>query len=184
MKMKNIDSKTFLVSGADGEVFNMMVSYEGTENVIYNSAYDSSVGCFFALIRMAIQERKAHISCFDSKIVPKKPLFWGYQGWLNSEGSLCWYPLGKLIGWISDNDLYLDMDAAWQETEVIAKELGAHQPSKRKLINMIKRGRLIVSSESGRNLTRIPPSGGRHVLHIHVSDLYRELKAEMIREKK
>lgn len=181
-KMENRNSESFLVP-LGAEVVKMTVSCEKTkaEREILNCRGDAQI--FLDRIRIAMNNGKAHISSLKGiEKSPEDPVLCGWRGLIGLSG-LVWYPQGELIGWIYGNDLYLDMDTTCEVTNEVATESKSYQPSKRKLINMIKKQGRIASSEPGRNLARIRALWWRHVLHIRADDLFPELKPENHHEK-
>jgi len=172
--MKEVIQRTTLVPGANGEVVKMTITLEKNGCIRIPANCRDYVDWFFVALRKSIESEKAYINGFYTGLsIPDFPQYCGWKGWLSFDKFLH-KPNGKLIGWVYDNYLFLDMDSACSLAEEAANEMQIHLPSKRKLIKMIKQRGLIASSEMGRNLTRIPVSK-KHVLHVRVNDLFPEI---------
>jgi hypothetical protein len=89
-------------------------------------------------------------------------------------------PQGKQIGWLDDEDLYLDPDASYAEVQRLAEEHGDRIPlSPRQLQKRLKERHLLVSTEKGKNVTRRTLQGReRCVLHLRAGCLTPQKQGE------
>jgi len=124
---------------------------------------------FLGLIRAALASGRAHVA--DS--VGSEPDNAGAWGWRSVivGGGLGWQPLGKRIGWLSGEDLYLEPVAAYAESQKLAAELGEVLPiSPRTLWRRMREKGLLSSWDQSRqrNTVRRSLEGVRHLEVIHL----------------
>jgi hypothetical protein len=89
-------------------------------------------------------------------------------------------PQGKQLGWLDNEDLYLDPDASYAEVQRLAEEHGDRIPlSSRQLQKRLKERGLLVSMEKGKNVTRRTLQGReRCVLHLRAGSLTPQKQGE------
>ena len=121
---------------------------------------------FVALIAAAVSAKQAHIAathCDEPKYATA--LGWDYRG---SGEHRYLAPNGPAIGWIEDDDLYLEAEAAMACAKRLAREQGNELPfTDRRIQKSLQEAGLLKSSEPERNTLRKTLDGRRrYVLHM------------------
>jgi hypothetical protein len=81
---------------------------------------------FLDLLRAAIASGRAHVAAPDGQ-PPQQPEAWGCRQRTIGTGDYQrdeWQPQGKRIGWLDGTDLYLEPEAAYAESQALAREQG------------------------------------------------------------
>jgi Domain of unknown function (DUF3854) len=82
---------------------------------------------FLSLISAALASGRAHIASPEGGCPSECPEAWGWRGIQSSNGSdseHSWQSQGRRIGWIEDEDLYLEPEASFAEAQRLATEQG------------------------------------------------------------
>jgi hypothetical protein len=74
---------------------------------------------FLTLLRSLLSTGRAHLAA-RSGAEPPSPQCCGWR--FNSSGS--WVPLGDCIGWVDDQDIYLDSTAAYRAVQTAGRDTG------------------------------------------------------------
>jgi hypothetical protein len=126
---------------------------------------------FLVLLRAALASGRAHVADSAGN-EPYNARAWGWRSVMVGAGSREeWQPLGKRIGWVSGEDLYLEPEAAYAESQKLATELGETLPiSSRTLWRRMREKGLLSSWEQARqrNTVRRSLEGVRHREVIHL----------------
>jgi hypothetical protein len=132
-------------------------------------------GLFLRLLSAALASGRAHVANATG-CAPKESERWGWQ--LKTVGTgpntrNDWQPQGHRIGWVEDQDLYLEPDAAFATAQELAREQGDSLPvtphTLRKRLR--EKGLLVSVDERRKKLTVRKTLQGtrRDVLHLKVS---------------
>jgi hypothetical protein len=129
---------------------------------------------FFELVRSAIGSGQAHVASTEGT-PPANPDAWGWRDRVIGAGQherSEWSPQGVCVGWLQDEHLFLDPDAAHRIAQRSGDgiNIGAKTLSKR----LRERGKLVsVDATRGTNTVRRTLIGKRRdVLHVNVSDVW------------
>jgi hypothetical protein len=74
---------------------------------------------FIALIRSLLTSGRVHLEAREGGAPKLSPLSCGWR-----RDGLGWEPLGDCIGWIDDNDIYLEPMAAFRAAQVAGRDIG------------------------------------------------------------
>jgi hypothetical protein len=121
-------------------------------------------GRFIELVGSAIASGRAHLASRNGD-VPEDPHVWGWRH-DGSGGSL--YPQGERIGWVGEQDLYLDPSASFRCAQHVAGTDGLSISAQVLWKRMRERG-LLASTDTarGRNVVRVTLQGARRkVVHL------------------
>jgi hypothetical protein len=125
---------------------------------------------YLSLLASTLSSGRAHVTTTKGEAPGADPLAWGwrYQEGAEDHGG-DWRPQGKQIGWLDQNDLYLDPDSAFAEVQRLANDqgesLGTSQGTLHK--RLLERN-LLVSVRAGRLTNRVLIAGRRRdVLHLN-----------------
>jgi hypothetical protein len=133
---------------------------------------------FLALLRAAISSGRAHLVDADTGAQPNDPACWGWQvslvGADHYEREL-WRLNGERLGWVREDDLFLDPDAAFAAAQKLARDQGTSIPIKQRTLwkRMAEQG-LLASRDPARgtNTVRRTIEGMRRdVLHLRAHAL-------------
>lgn len=140
------------------------------------------VARFLDLLRSAISSGRAHVASADGN-EPDSPEVWGWRerriGGGGQHGSE-WQPQGEHVGWLRDDDLYLDPDSAYKAVEGMATLDGLSITSRTLWKRMSERG-LLATVDSGRETLRVRVTlegARRAVLHLRSSTLLTQEPAQ------
>jgi hypothetical protein len=133
---------------------------------------------FLALLRAALSSHRAHIADAATGAEPADAVCWGWQ--LNVIGSGAyerqeWHPNGECLGWVCEDDVFLDPDAAFAAAQKLARDQGTSIPIKQRTLwkRLAEQG-LLASRDSARgtNTVRRTIEGMRRdVLHLRTNTL-------------
>ncbi|MDG2214610.1 MAG: hypothetical protein P8M70_12325, partial [Verrucomicrobiota bacterium] len=136
---------------------------------------------FLDLLSAALINGTAHVVDADSGEHPRdgvSPESWGWRGKATEEGDdekKAWNPLGSKIGWVENDDLYLEPDSAYAVVQKMARDQGTSLPvAQRTLWKRLDEKSLIASKDAKRSRLgiRMVLSGEqRTVLHLKTSAL-------------
>jgi hypothetical protein len=131
---------------------------------------------FLELLGAAIASGQAHIAGPDGGEPPEREA-WGWRRWEHQLG-IRWDPQGMRVGWIEDDNLYLEPDAAYAAAQRIGNRVGdglvvSPQTLRKRLA---ERGVLLTTGKQseGREtllVRRLVEGQRRNVLHIHAGSL-------------
>ena len=123
---------------------------------------------FLALLRAALVSGHAHVANRHGRI-PVTPSLWGWR----SASSGAWKPQGRRVGWIAEDDLFLDSSASYTVAQQIAGSerlpIGEQTLRHRLQVNGI-----LASVDAGRQMLlvrRTLEGSPRQVLHLKAGDL-------------
>ena len=127
---------------------------------------------FLELLTAAIASGRAHLTTADGQ-QPANPGAWG---WHQKPGSREWQPQGDKIGWLTENGLYLEPDAAHAAAQKLARDSGETIPTGRQTLHKrLHEHGLLASTDHesrGRLTVRRTLQGKRRtVLHLHPDTL-------------
>jgi hypothetical protein len=131
---------------------------------------------FLGLLRAALASGRAHVADSAGN-EPDNAAAWGWRSVTFGAGSQQgWQPLGKRIGWVSGEDLYLEPVAAYAESQKLATELGEALPINRRTLWRRMREKGLLSSwdqSRQRNTARRSLEGvpQREVIHLRACTL-------------
>ena len=125
---------------------------------------------FLELLRAVFASGRAHVG-FDSAFKDSRAPRWGYR--LFGEG---YVPQGERIGWLDDDNLYLEPEAAYAAVQSLARESGDFLPiTSRTLHKRLREQKVLASvdTERGRLIVRQTLDGVRRdVLHLRTEAVY------------
>jgi hypothetical protein len=136
-------------------------------------AESDPVSRFIDLVNSALASGRAHVAGVGGE-PPFPPAAWGWREILSRESS-SWSPQGERIGWIGDNDLYLDPAAPRAVAQQVAREGG--DPlliSSYTLHQRLHERGLLVEVDKNRGtlkVRRVLEARRRDVLHLHAEAL-------------
>ncbi len=81
---------------------------------------------FIRLLLAALSSGRAHMADIDGTY-PEAPTVYGWRKRLSTNGTSVteeWQPQGRRVGWVDDEDLFLEPDAAYSEANKLAGEQG------------------------------------------------------------
>lgn len=121
---------------------------------------------FLELLRSAISSGAAHVASEDGG-EPGAPVVWGWRAHAG------WQPQGVRVGWLRDDDLFLDPDTAYKAAEGMSTLDGLSVTSRTLWKRMNERGVLVrVPSRRETLKVRVTLGGARRsVLHLKASTL-------------
>jgi hypothetical protein len=121
---------------------------------------------FLELLPAALGSGRAHVAADDGGIPPRAER-WGWSSWAGGG----YQAQGRRIGWVRDNNLYLNPDAAFDAASSMARLDGLTVSSRTLWKRMDERG-LLLSTDPQRNTraVRVTLEGSRRtVLHFAAS---------------
>ena len=124
---------------------------------------------FLELLQAAITGGEAHIAS-ESGSTPPNPEVWGWTK-VTAED---WRPGGKRVGWVDQEDLYLQPDVAYKAAQVMGREGEGLVVSSTALWKRLKDRGLLASLEQGRGslkVRRVLQGQRRTVIHLHSTRL-------------
>jgi hypothetical protein len=129
---------------------------------------------FLRLLTASLASGRVHIAAPDGS-KPLVPEGWGWRH-EDTHGHSSWRPLGRRIGWLDDEALYLEPDASYAAAQELAREQGEALPvSPRTLWRRMREQCLLASWDAKRQrcTVRRTLEGVRHreVLHLRLDTL-------------
>jgi hypothetical protein len=144
-------------------------------------ASQNPVGRFLRLLASVITAGRGHLCSRDGS-EPRNPEAWGWRDERTGSDATTksWRPQGRLVGWLSDDDLYLDPEGSYAEAQRLGEDQGERLGvSKQQLQRHMKEKGLLVSHEHEKTTNRRTLQGrDRSVLHLHISALVSETPGE------
>jgi hypothetical protein len=138
-------------------------------------ASEEPVARFLALLGAAISSGRAHLADADSGTHPTDAASWGWQvGTFDEHGREAWRPHGERIGWIREDALLLDPEAAFAAMQKLARDQGTSITLKqRSLWKRLAEQGLLASRDPARgSMVRLTIQGVRRdVLHLSATTL-------------
>lgn len=133
------------------------------------------VNRFLELLRAAIASGHAHLAGLDGQ-EPGEPAACGWRQRTVGTGQYErneWQSQGDRVGWVDDDQLYLESEAAYQASQRMAGPNGdGLSVASKTLYKRMKERSLLVTSEEGRSTTRKEVQGSRkHVVHLRLATL-------------
>jgi hypothetical protein len=129
-----------------------------------NSAIAEPAGLFLRLTSAAVSSGRAHLANADGDPPPEAKR-WGWR----RQGS-DWEPQGRRIGWVNDDGVYLEPEAAYAEACGLAHQQGESFPvAARTLRRRLNDKGLLITTEQGRGkltVRRTLEGTRREVLHV------------------
>lgn len=126
---------------------------------------------YFDLLRTAISTKRAHFADVSGG-PPDEQELWGWKKKLGNSVT-DWEAPGTCIGWIEDDNLYLEPDAAFYAAQEVARNTGENLPvTKRTLNRRLDENGLLLSHSSSRRTYKIRKAilgATRNVLHLSLS---------------
>ena len=123
---------------------------------------------FCSLISAALVSGKCHILDKRTGKHPPDSERWGWREEQQGLGSTV-RARGPSIGWIEEDDLYLEPEAAFAEAQRLAREQGAQLPvTKNTLWKRLKEAGALASFDAGKNLKRVSIGQDRRTV-VHLS---------------
>jgi hypothetical protein len=120
---------------------------------------------FVALLRSGLASGRAHLESRDGCRPDRSP---GACGWRRDSGEE-WSPLGECIGWVEDDDLYLEPTAAYRVAQVLGRDIGEILTvSEQTLKKRLREKQLLASFDEKRQVLTVRRSIGgssKDVLH-------------------
>ena len=151
------------------------------ESQLAHQRAEDPAGRFLALLRAAISSGRAHVADANTGTEPENAACWGWQLHVVSTGQYEheeWRPNGECLGWIRDEDLLLDPDAAFATAQKLARDQGTTIPIKqRTLWKRLAEEELLASRDGARNtntIRRTIQGLRRELIHLRTSALAAE----------
>jgi hypothetical protein len=138
---------------------------------------------FLELLGAAVTSGRAHLAGPDG-LAPKNPCLWGWRLEEPAPDSVLepqvGNPLGNLLGWVTSEGIFLDLDASYAEAQRLGEQQGERLPvSQRQLSRRLKEGGYLASTRGDRATTcRLLQGKERSVLHLPAGGLTPEKPAE------
>jgi recombinase/resolvase-like protein len=128
---------------------------------------------FLLLLAATVTSGRGHFANRQGFEADCNPEAWGWQRRSGEGPTPNWLALGKQLGWIEDDDLYVDPEAAFAEAQRLGEEQGERLTvSQNQLHRRLKERGLLASCEVGRATTRQKLQGReRAVLHLRTATL-------------
>lgn len=128
---------------------------------------------FLGLISAALASGRAHVASPTGECPSDSPEAWGWRALCRGEGEQAqqlWTPQGRRIGWVDEEDLYLEPEASYAEAQRLAAEQGETLPvASRTLWKRLREKDHLKSVESSRKTNTIRKtfeSQRREILHL------------------
>ena len=129
---------------------------------------------FLNLIGAAISSGRAHVASSTHDQAPEKPEAMGWQVVaLGSGGEPIWRGQGRRIGWVKDNLIYLEQEAAYAEAQSLASaQHGALAMTKETLWKRLFDAGKIAVHDEGKNTQRLSTAQGRkRTICLHLAEV-------------
>ncbi|MFI5258792.1 MAG: DUF3854 domain-containing protein [Candidatus Limnocylindrales bacterium] len=137
---------------------------------------------FIELLASAISNGRAHVAGEDGG-APPNPGAWGWRMETSGSGTFqgeVWRPGRERVGWLVENDLFLDPDASFAAAQSMGRDTGDPLAAQPKTLHrrLGQAGLLLSVDEERRRLTVRRTLGGarRYVLHLDASVLERAVQ--------
>jgi hypothetical protein len=121
---------------------------------------------FLSLLRSLLASGRAHLESRNGSAPARSSAACGWR-----ENSGTWAPLGDCIGWVEEDDVYLELTAAFRLAQIAARDVGEQLPvSEHTLRKRLHEKGCLASVDKGRQtLTVRRTIGGasKDVLHFH-----------------
>jgi hypothetical protein len=128
-------------------------------------------GHFLRLLSAAVASGRAYVASPDGAY-PETPQSWGWRREDTHDGPT-WRPLGKLVGWLDDSNLYLEPEASYAAAQEMAGAQGESLTiSAQTLRRRLKERGLLASTDAKREtltVRRVLNGASRNVLHLSSS---------------
>jgi hypothetical protein len=126
---------------------------------------------YFDLLRSALSSGRAHVAASNGECPSESQQAWGWRRREDTNDSSGeWQYQGKCIGWVENENLYLDPDAAYAEANRLAGDQGESLPvTLSTLHRRLHEGHLLASVDQGRKrlkIRRTLAGSRRDVLHL------------------
>ncbi|MBL4846128.1 MAG: toprim domain-containing protein [Planctomycetes bacterium] len=153
---------------------------------VQNQREADPVRRFFELVSSSLASGRAHVAGRDGKVPADNPLAWGWrlategrperESWKPgaSEDAPYWNATGERIGWVNDDDLYLEPSAIQVLVQRAAGEEGFPLSPRSLRRRLLETGHLKTTAGKGRETacTRVTLGGARRsVLHLSAERL-------------
>jgi hypothetical protein len=114
---------------------------------------------FLALLRATISSGRAHLADADTGARPDDPACWGWQVSLVGAGNYeqeVWRPNGERLGWIRQDDLFLEPETAFSAAQQLARDQGTSLSIKQRALwkRLAEQG-LLASRDPARGTTTV-----------------------------
>ncbi len=83
-------------------------------------------GLFLRLLSAAVASGRAHVAGADGG-TPSQAERWGWRSTAGAD-SQAWQPMGRRVGWVDGDDLYLEPEASFAEAQELARRRGTACP--------------------------------------------------------
>jgi hypothetical protein len=133
---------------------------EAAKNQAQHQGSEDVVNMFLRLLTAAISSGRAHLADAKNNEAPGDCTNWGWHQIPGMAGG--YRESGNRIGWVDDQGVYLNPDAAFAEVQKLAQSQGSGFPIKQNTLwkRLAERG-LLASAETGRNTDRVTIAGYR-----------------------
>jgi hypothetical protein len=123
---------------------------------------------FLSLVWAAISSGKAHLAGPGEPPLPSSPLAWGWTGDADH-----YTPRGQLVGWVEEDNVFLEPETAFALAQQIADDQGERLTvTKGRLQRSLKEKGLLATTEQDKTTNRFILQGQRRaVLHLRARDL-------------
>jgi hypothetical protein len=153
--------------------------HEATNAQVEQQAEAEPTGHFLRLLAATLASGRAHLAGPAGAEPAEQPGCWGWR----RDTAGYWQPLGKRVGWVDGEHLYLEPEAAYAETQELAQHQGAALAvSPRTLWKRLKERGLLASWDAKRERNTIRRTLGgvkdREVIHLHAPVLSAEKPSE------
>jgi hypothetical protein len=122
---------------------------------------------FLALLRSVLTSGRAHLEARNGGAPDRSPRCCGWK----RDGSGSWSPMGDRIGWVADDDIYLEATAAYRAAQVVGRDVGEVLPvSEQTLKKRLHEKGLLATTDPKRETLAVRKSIGgcsKDVLHPH-----------------
>jgi hypothetical protein len=133
---------------------------------------------FLRLLAAAVGSGRAHVVGAEG-LEPRQPAAWGWYGHeeqvSREEVVIRWRHQGRRVGWVDDDDLYLEPEASYAAAHELARDQGEGLPVSPRILHRRLRERgLLVRTEPGREVLtvrRTLEGRRRAVLHLRADAL-------------
>lgn len=161
---------------------------EAAANQRRHQEFSDPVTRFFDLLRAALTSGRVHLAGTDGK-APANPSAWGWS--MQPKGSDPFSKSeikanGELVGWIDDDDLYLERNAAYRAVQVMASSQGESLAIKPQTLwkRFSERGLLKSTEQNRHHLTvrKMIEAVRREVLHLSAATVFETEAAQLSQE--
>lgn len=135
---------------------------------------------YLELIGAAIVAGEAHLNSPDGDC-PKNPERWGWTAFENAGYDLKYRPSGDCIGWLDDNDVYLEPSAAYRVAQKMGGQNDGMAVSERTLRKRLAEGGCLATTDRDRGkvvVRRTLQGHRRDVLHLDAARIMLDESAQ------